>query len=178
MAFSNPVIGVRITGATDAAGRVHKFRITTLQRLREAAQARAREARDHIRGEMAAEYTSREASGRLARSVVYRTQLIDNGVSVSLLIGGYRELSYVTALGGGYFTLFPVGPFVITPRFKRMLRIQFSDGIVYTKAVLWGSETGGFSRDVLADVASVEMADFQSDMLRVVDDAIVELTVE
>jgi hypothetical protein len=104
--------------------------------------------------------------------------MADNGVNVQILIGGYRELTYVTALGGGYFTLFPVGPFVMTPRFASRLRIQFSDGIVYTKSVLWGSESGGFSRDVLSETGSAEMEAFQSDMLAVVDNAIVELTVE
>lgn len=172
-----PEISFRITGLDQVRAKGKRFRVVPLERVRAAAQVRARDIKARVKAAMRREYTS-PGSGRLANSLGYRTQLLDDGVDIQFHIGGFRELEYVTALGGGYFTTFPVDPFVMVPSSSKFLRIQFADGIVFTKYALWGSQTGGFSRDVLTEEFESELEAFQSEMIAVVENAIVELTVE
>jgi hypothetical protein len=176
----SPFVEVRFHGQEKARKKVHQFRATTLEKLREAAQRRAKISRDRMRAEMAMAYSSRHATGRLGRSIGYRTELTENGVNVSFVIGAFRELSFVTALAGGHFQNYPVGPFIIEPNPpKKHLRIQFRSGeVIYPLRVLWGSESGGFERDVLAEVGQSEGESFVSDILAEFDKAIAELSME
>lgn len=125
-------------------------------------------------------YTSRSATGRLGRSIGYRTQLTSNGISVSFVIANFRELSFVTSLAGGYFQSYPVGPYIIEPNPpKKHLRIQFRSGeVIYPLRVLWGSESGGFERDVLSEVGQSEGEAFVQDIMAEFQQAIGELTLE
>ena len=133
-----------------------------------------------MRAEMAMAYTSREATGRVGRSIGYRTQLTENGVQVSFVIGAFRELEFITSLAGGHFQNYPVGPYIIAPNPpKKNLRIQFRSGeIHYPLRVVWGSETGGFERDVLAEVGQSEGESFMADVLEEFNQAIAELSME
>jgi hypothetical protein len=133
-----------------------------------------------MRAEMAIAYTSRNATGRIARSIGYRTEISGNGVVVSFTVGGFRELQFITSLGGGYFQNYPVGPYVIQPRpGRKNLRIQYRNGeVIYPLQVLWGSETGGFERDVLAEVGQSEGQQFTEDIMAEFNKAIAELSME
>lgn len=176
----SPFVEVRFGGLRKATGKIHNFQATTLERLREATQRRAKQSRDRMRAEMAAAYTSRSATGRIGRSIGYRTQLTENGITVSFVIGAFRELQFITALAGGHFQNYPVGPYIIAPNPpKKNLRIQFRSGeVIYPLAVLWGSESGGFERDVLSEVGQSEGESFMADVTAAFNQAIAELSME
>lgn len=186
-------LGFRIEGATDAAGRVQQFPRDVLEQINQAAQERAKQTVSHFQREMAREYTSAYATGLLARGITYKTFIKGNGVNVQFQIQDRRELRYVTALLGGHFRQFPVGPFIIRPRTGGTLRIPFARtflrgskgqfrgstpaaGFMLVKQVLWGSRSGGFPRDVLSEVAQSESVLFVEDMQRAVQNAIVTMT--
>jgi hypothetical protein len=197
-----PLVGVRITGAKDAQGRVHKFSSDALQEIRKEAQERARRTVLRFKEEMSREYTSAWATGQLARGITYKTFISGNGVDVKFYIQDRRELRYVTAALGGHFQRFPVGPFVIRPRNRRSLLVPFPNSLarqfirgkngqfagskgggedgprpgILVRSVLWGKRTGGFSRDVISEVAQEEGTLFVQDMQQAVQNAIVEMT--
>lgn len=194
----NVIAGYRITGAEDAQGRVHNFSNDALQEIRKQAQRRARQTVLRFKEEMGREYTSAWATGMLARGITFKTAITGNGVDIQFFIQDRRELRYVTAALGGHFQRFPVGPFVIRPtgggkalsiRFPSSLARQFIRGKngtfagsrggrsgIVVKSVLWGKRTGGFSRDVISEVAEEEGALFVQDMTRAVEKAVVKMT--
>lgn len=189
------LVGYRITGADTAAGKVQRFTPTVLRNIREMAEKRAEQAVFAMRTEMEREYTSAWATGLLAKGITHKAVVSGNGVDIKFYIQDRRELRYVTALLGGHFQDFPVGPFVINPvsgkalviplpglarRFIRGRGGKFAGSrpgsAIITKRVLWGSRTGGFQRDVLREVVEREGALFVQDMQAAVGNAIVEMT--
>lgn len=190
--MANVLFGLRIEGAKDAGGRVHRFNDQSLQDLQKAAKDRADQTVNQIRIQMATEYTSKWAQGRLARGVRSKVEINGNGVDVEILIPEYRELRYVTSLLQGHFQNFPVRPFAILPVTRKALLIPFPNPMarqfirgkggrfagslgggedgprpgILVKRVLWGRRTGGFARDVLRDVAESEGALFVDDMIK------------
>lgn len=197
-----PILGLRIEGGTDAAGRVHTFSTHSLEEIRRAAQERARKTVFTFKQEMAREYTSKWATGQLARGITFKTIISGNGVDVKFYINDRRELRYVTALMGGHFQRFPVGPFEILPSSRKALLIRFPNSMarqfirgakgqfagslgggedgpragILVKRVLWGRRTGGFSRDVISEVAQQEGALFVRDVQAAVEGSIVKMT--
>jgi|SRR6185503_3106543 len=189
-------VSVRITGAADASGRVGKLSTRALKELKKAAEVRAQKTKDRFQTEMAREYTSAYATGQLARGITYRAFQSGNGVDVKFFIQDRRELRYLTAALGGHFQRFPVGPFVIQAQEGRSLRIPLAGplarqfirgkkgrftgsrggGAIYVKKVLWGNKTGGFSRDVISEVAEQEGALFVKDVQAAVGIAIQAVT--
>lgn len=189
-------LSIRIVGAKDAQGRVHQFSREVTQQIRRAAEARAQQTRDRFQLEMDAEYTSQYATGQLARGISFRTFASTNGVEVKFYIQDRKELQFVTAALGGHFRRFPVGPFVIRPtdprgalriplvgplarRFIRGPKGQFAGsrgGAIFVKKVLWGNKSGGFSRDVITEVAEQEGALFVQDVQNAVGIAVQRAT--
>jgi hypothetical protein len=121
----------------------------------------------------------------LARGITFKTFQRGDGVDVKFYIQERKELRYVTAALGGHFDHFPVGPFKIRAKPPKMyLKIPFPNpmarrytqgaggkltgsrpgGAILVKEVLWGSRTGGFSRDVITEVAAQEGALFVKDV--------------
>lgn len=198
--MSNVGIHIQIEGAKNAQGKIKKFSPQALAEIRKAAKERARQTVFRFKSEMAAEYTSETATGALASGVTYRTAVSNNGIDIQFYIKDRRELRYVTALLGGHFKQFPVGPFTIRPVNKRVLSIPFrgfvaqafirgakgrvmgttpaSSFITGRRAideVVWGRKTGGFSRDVLSEVAKEEGALFVQDMQSAITNAVASL---
>ena len=197
-----PILGLRIEGGTDAAGKVHVFSSQSLQEVRRAAQERARQTVFTFKQEMAREYTSKWATGMLARGITFKTAISNDGVDVQFFIADRRELRYVTALMGGHFQRFPVGPFAIVPVAGKALRIRFPNSMarqfirgpkgqfagslgggedgprpgILVRRVIWGRRTGGFSRDVISEVAQQEGALFVRDVMAAVEGSIVKMT--
>lgn len=198
----NIIGGFRIEGAKDAQGRVHKFSNTALRSLQDKASDRADKTVFRFKTEMAKEYTSKWATGLLARGITHKEMRSGNGIDVQFLIQDRRELRYVTAALGGYFHQFPVGPFVIVPQTRKFLLIPFPNSLarrfirgkggrfagsqssggeegppgILTRKVIWGRRTGGFSRDVISEVAQDEGALFVQDMQAVMEKSIVRMT--
>jgi hypothetical protein len=180
----------RIRNVAEVNGKLTRFNGDVLSRLRQKARDRANQSAGELRYQMRLEY--RKGTGALAESVTYRTFQRDDGIEVRFYIAERRELSYVTAALGGHFQHFPVRPFIIRPRNGRRLVIHaegFSDvarggrfqslGRVPVKVVQyvrWGSQTGGFHRDVITEVGEQEGAAFVEDMNQAVSQAIVEMT--
>ena len=171
-----PNMGVRITGAENARGRVRKFRVTTLARMKEEAKRGAGAAVGLMRSAMHAEYTSQDA-GDLAAGLSMSIQEDENGLSVSFAFPGLRELSYVTALGGGYFSVFPVGPYEIYPQEGGRLALHFSDG-----TVVLGRDKPvthpGFQSDVIANTGSAVLEALALNVTRAIDGSVAELVME
>jgi len=196
----------RIEGAKNAAGKVQAFNAEALKVVREKAKERARQTVFQFKTQMAREYTSAWATGMLAQGVTYRTFVRGDGIEVKFYIGERRELRYITAALGGHFRRFPVGPFIIRPiPPKKVLAIRFPNsaarqfirgpiggrlagakptrgdedyphGIIRIRQVLWGRRTGGFSRDVISEVAEQESILFVQDMAAAVKNAAVKVT--
>jgi len=199
-----PVIGLsfRVEGATDAAGKVRQFNAEALKEIREATKERARQTVFQFQTQMEREYTSAWATGMLARGVTYRTFVKGDGIEVKFYIQDRKELRYVTAALGGYFRQFPVGPFVIKPVRAQSLLIPFPNSLarqfirgaggrfkgskggtegdpspgIRVKQVLWGRRTGGFSRDVISEVAEAESVLFVKDLTSSVQGIAVKVT--
>lgn len=196
-------VGIRIQGAKNAQGQVKRFSKKALVEIQKAAETRAQQSVARFKREMGAEYTSAWATGALAAGISQKTTISGNGVDVKFFITNQRELAYVTALLGGHFQDFPVGPFEILPQTAKLLFIRFphpsarqfirgrgglffgskgtpegeepARGIRVSK-VLWGKRTGGFRRDVLSEVGQDEGALFVKDMQDAVAGAIATLT--
>lgn len=199
----SPVVGVRITGAKDARGKVHIFSNRVLQNIKKKADTRAEQTIFRFNQEIAREYKSQWATGGLAH-VTSKSVIKDNGVEIQFFIPNRRELRYVTSLLGGHFQKFPVGKFFISPVRAKFLRIPFPTGLarrfirgakgqfagsqatleddepgsgaILVRRVLWGKKTGGFKRDVIREVAQEEGALFVRDMQAAVKGSIVEMT--
>lgn len=196
-------VSIRITGADSAAGKAGKVAPQALENLRVAASERAQRTVSRLQAEIAGSYTSAWATGRLGRSVSQKTVISGNGVNVSFSIGGFRELSFVTALLGGVFSQKFMSPFVITPSGAKYLHVpragvggrggsasqarNFIQGkggrlrgsrssFMKLTKVLWGSQTGGFDRDVIKEVLDEESDLFVADMQQAVQDAIITVT--
>jgi hypothetical protein len=193
---------IQMSGVQDALGRVHKFGPESLAALKVAATSRADVSVSRFRTEMGREYTSKWATGRLARGITHKVIQSENGVDVQFFINDERELRYVTALLGGHFQRFPVGPFVILPRIKKSLMIPFPNSLarqfirgpkgqfqgsrgggedgprpgILVKRVLWGRRTGGFSRDVLSEVAASEGELFVADVTQSMEKSVKKMT--
>jgi hypothetical protein len=184
-------VSVRVEGATRVRGKLIKFNRTALENIREKARDRARETRLRFTTEMLREYTSQDATGILARSVSFKTFNRNDGIDVKFYIANRRELEYVTASLGGYFSRFPVRPFIIRPVNGKALVIHsemigaMSRGrtpslgrvpVAVRKYVRWGSRSGGFQRDVITEVGQEEGAAFVQDMQQAVGEAVLEMT--
>lgn len=188
-------LSLRIQGTQTAKGKARKISDRSLQAIQSKAKVRAEQTVRRFQTEMAREYTSQWATGQLARGITYKTAISDNGVDVQFYIQERRELRFVTALLGGHFRQFPVGPFLITPtegkalvirlppgRARRFIRGrggQFQgskEGPIVVRQTLWGKKTGGFSRDVIAEVAAEEGVLFVRDMEEAVKNVIVQVT--
>jgi hypothetical protein len=198
----SPILGIRIEGGTDAAGKVHTFGTHSMEDIRRMAQERARKTVFKFKQEMAAEYTSKWATGALARGIHFKTQITNDGIDVQFFINDRRELRYVTAIMGGHFQRFPVGPFLIIPKTRKALLIPFPNsmarqfirgakgqftgslgggedgprGGALVRRVIWGRRTGGFSRDVINEVAQQEGVLFVQDMQSAIENSIVTMT--
>jgi hypothetical protein len=186
---------VKITGAKNAAGQIEHFNQKVLEDIRSKAQIRARETVNSIRSAMLLEYTSAWATGETARSITFRTFIQTDGVEVRFYIAETEALKYITAMMGGHFRQFPVGPFLIFPQRRKYLAIQLpvgaflrgsggrfrgsvgskSTAFAFRKAVLWGHRTGGFGTDLISDLSETEGNAFVADMEAVVQNAIVQL---
>lgn len=197
MALDFPV-SVRIVGARDAQGRIARLSPDALNQIQKATERRAQITRDRFQIEMAREYTSQWATGQLARGITFKTFKKGNGVQIQFFIRDRRELRFVTAALGGHFQQFPVGPFVIkandpagklairlppgghTRRFLRGAKGKFAGSragnAIIVKEVLWGNKSGGFSRDVISEVAEQEGALFVQDVQNAVGIAISKAT--
>lgn len=195
----NLVLSTRITGADVGIRKTQAFSPAAIKAIQEAAQARAQITVQRFKREMDAEWGSAWATGLLAAGVTFKTSINTDGVDVKFYIPNRQELKFVTALFGGHFKSFPVGPFVIKPvngkslsiplvgrarQFIRGEKGQFAGsragsedfpGRIAVKAVLWGRKTGGFARDVIAEVAEQEGAIFVEDVRNAVADVIARL---
>lgn len=188
-------VGIRITGAKDAQGRVQRLSPSAKELIRKASEARATRMQTRFQTEMAREYTSPFATGQLARGITFKVAKAGDGVDVQFFINDRRELRYVTALLGGHFQRFPVGPFVIRAtnptgtlriplvgqarQFVRGAKGRFRGSrgsALFVKSVLWGRKSGGFSRDVISEVAEQEGALFVQDVQDAVGIAIERTT--
>lgn len=201
MPTPNPILGIRIEGIKDVNGKVHTFSTHALQEIRAAARERAQQSVFRFKQEMAREYTSKWATGMLAKGITFKTFIVNDGVNVQFYIADRRELRYVTALMGGHFQNFPVGPFVLVPVSGKAMRIRFPNSFarqfirgpkgqfagakgagegfpsgILVRRVLWGKRTGGFSRDVLSEVAQSEGELFVRDMMAAVQGTIAKMT--
>jgi hypothetical protein len=194
--MSNLSFSIKITGAKDSAGQIEHFNNKVLQDIRTKAQIRAHETVNNIRSAMLTEYTSAWATGQTARGVSFRTFVQSDGVEVRFYIAETQALQYITAMMGGHFQQYPVGPFLIFPHRKKSLKIQLPVGAflrgerghfkgsvgansalpsVFKRSVLWGKRTGGFGRDLISELSELEGNAFVADMEAVVQNAIVQL---
>lgn len=195
-------LNINITGVKDVMGRVHRFNAESISELRKAAQDRARQTKTEFKTEMDREYTSAWATGRVARGITYKTIQSKDGIQVQFFIPDHRELRYITSLLGGHFQRFPVGPFVILPTTRKALSIPFPNSLarqfirgpkgqfagsrgggengpragILVRRVLWGRRTGGFSRDVLAEVGAREGDLFVADVTQSMQSSIKKMT--
>jgi len=185
-------VTIQVTGADEAIASARRLTPAALKELREAIRERAKQTVFRFKAEMEAEYTSAWATGMLAQGITFKTFNRPEGAEVKFYIQDRRELRYVTAMLGGYFKRFPVGPFTIRARNTKMLRIPFPNSLarrytrgeagkftgsrpgsgIYVKEVLWGKRSGGFPRDVISEVAEQEGALFVRDMEAAVQKAI------
>jgi len=197
-----PSLSFRVEGAADASGKITKFNQAALKLIQQKAAERADKTVLRFKEEMAREYTSAWATGMLARGITHKTFVKGNGVEVKFYIEGRKELRYVTAALGGQWQQFPVGPFVIRPVKAKSLLVPFPNSSarqflrgaggrfrgsastaeaeggpgIRVKQVLWGSRTGGFSRDVISEVAASESVLFVEDLTSAVQGIAVTLT--
>lgn len=197
--MANLGVSIRIEGGKDAQGKVVRFSQQALSELRKAAKERAQKSVFRFKSEMAAEYTSKWATGALAAGVTYRTFISNNGIDVKFYIKDRRELRFVTSLLGGHFQQFPVGPFVIQASRAKALFIRFphsgarrfiqgeggrfagsktsgDPSGIRVKQVLWGKRSGGFPRDVIKDVAGAESVSFIQDMQEAIATAVAQVS--
>ncbi len=195
--FAGPaVLGFRIDGVENAQGALKKLTPKALDNIQRKAESRAKQTEVKFNRELTSEYHSQWATHRIAKVKAIVKQA-NGGVDIEFSIPDYRELQYITGvLEDSYFTDFPVRPFVITPVQGKWLRIPFPNSraraftrgeagqfsgskkadAIYRRAVIWGNKTGGFRRDVIADVAAEEGESFVADMEEAVRGAIVEVT--
>ncbi|SRR6266550_2173657 len=165
-------VGVRMTGADVAAGRVNKFRVTTLQRMQKEADQHAKDAVTAIRALMQETYNS-PGSGKAARSLSYKLSQSENGVSVQLTIGNFRELEFITELSGGTFH---GGPYPILARSGKLLKFYWRRaGRVFIGPVVIHP---GFRRDVLRDEGNRQMAIWADRMQRSFRNSVADVLLE
>lgn len=189
---------IRVTGAKESITKAGNIRPAALKSMRAAATERGKEAVARFQREMLAEYQSPWATGSIARSlkVVVKNEADGVSVSFSAQSGARNHIDYITGiLPSSYFREFPVRPFVIKPVYAKLLKIRQSGqvrkfiqdpttgrmqgatgGPILKAQVLWGSGSGGFQRDVIADVTQSEGASFVADMEAAVANAISETT--
>jgi hypothetical protein len=195
--FYGPVgLGIRIDGVENAQGALKKLTPRILSNIEKKAQSRADKTVAKFNRELTSEYHSQWATHRIAKVKAIVKQA-NGGVDIEFHIPDHRELQYITGvLEDSYFTEFPVDPFVIVPTNGKWLRIPFPNSraraftrgeggrltgskkadAIYRRAVVWGNKTGGFRRDVIADVVAEEGESFVADMEEAVRGAIVEVT--
>lgn len=195
-------VGVSVSGLRDVQGRVHKFGPESLSALKQAAIQRADVSIARFKTELGREYTSKWATGRVARGMTHKVIQSTDGVDVQFFVNDVRELRYITSLLGGHFQRFPVGPFVIQPTSRKSLLIPFPNSLarqfirgpkgqfqgsrgggedgprpgILVKRVLWGRRTGGFSRDVLREVAEQEGDLFVADVVQSMQTSVNKMT--
>jgi hypothetical protein len=189
-------LGLRIDGVENAQGALKALTPRVLANIEKKARARANKTADRFNTELTSEYHSQWATHRIAHVKAIVKQA-GGGVDIEFKIPNVRELQYITGvLDDSYFTDFPVEPFEITPVNGKWLRIPFPHSgaraftrgeggrftgskkgdAIYKRSVLWGNKTGGFRRDVIAEVAAEEGENFVADMEEAVRGAIVEVT--
>lgn len=181
--------GIRITGTADVLTKLGNIRREPQKAMRRAASARASKTVMEFQRQMNAEYKSAWATGQIARGIKGRVKNEKDGVSISFgaPMGAREHLQYITAAVPGGFSRFPVAPYVMTAEPGRSLRIRFpgrarafiqdpatgrlsgaKEGGIVRKSVLWGSNSGGFKRDVIVEVSQSEGAIFVAEMMAAV----------
>lgn len=187
---------IQITGAAEAMTKAGNIRPAALANLRKAALGRSKQSEIRFRSEMGAAYTSPYAHNQVGRSIKAKVRNEKAGVSVQFTArGGDRDhIRYITGmLSDSEWKDFPRGPFIIKPQsYKGMLRIRLPGQVrlfiqnqttgrmegsenpsaIFKKKVMWGSKSGGFSRDVMAEVTQSEGQSFASDVYAAVAEAI------
>jgi hypothetical protein len=167
-------IAIRFHGQRTAAGRIRKFRTTTLERLTNETERQTRQAVDFIKEQLRAAYVSGEGSGRLANSVAPVIVKSADGVEVSISVGDFRELQFLTNLFGGELHSTPY-PIVV----KNAKSLHF-----YWKREgreFWGPKVvhPGFPQgDVLANSSAVALNLLKNSVLFQFKQAVAEITVE
>lgn len=191
---------IHITGAKEAMTKAGNIRPAALANLRKATLARGKLGEARFQSEMGAAYNSPYAHNQVGKSIRAKVKNEKDGVSVQFTaLGGDRDhIRYITGmLPDSEWKEFPRGPFPIIATEKKALRIRYPghvrtfiqspitgqmEGSKYPsvffvgKSVMWGSKTGGFSRDVLAEVSQSEGQSFASDMYAAVAEAISQST--
>lgn len=197
-----PRITYQVVGAEDVLGRVRALGPKAVERLRQRAAELADDAQARFRAELGGAYHSQWATGELARSVKAHVEpLGSEGVSVSFSFGDPKALQFVTALGGGVWKSFPREPFWIYRRpgtkalaiplpgakARRFIQEGSTGRMAGSKKgsyirtpgpVYLGKKTGGFEKDVIAEVGTKEGQRFVEEMHSAVKSAIVDITIQ
>lgn len=176
-------VSTQFIGLKDVQGLLAAHPAQAISLLQGVVSKRAGQAKNSFIEAMDLAYTSGFATGRLGNSITYRTLKRQDGVELRFYIRPYRELEFVTALLGGHFKIFPVRPFEIYPQGRKRLAIRRDAGesrvtlrlLRPGEPVLWGSQTGGFSRDVLSEVAEEEGRFFLEDVQNAMAEALSHL---
>lgn len=165
-------VGARITGARVASGKLNRFRIATLERIRAEAQDHANQAAANLSQAVAETYTA-PGSGKLARHISFQISDIENGVQVQLVAPNYRELGFITDLAGGTFH---PGPYMIFSSNSRLL--SFFWRRIGARFVGPQVLHPGFSRDVLSEEGHRQMAIWADRMERAVRNSAADILLE
>lgn len=167
-------IAIRFHGQETASGRIRKFRTTTLERLANEAERQSKQAVDFIREQLRAAYVTGEGSGRLARSVAPVIVKSADGVEVSISVGDFRELQYLTNMFGGRLHS---NPYPIVVKNAKTLHFYWKrEGREF-----WGPRVvhPGFPQgDVLADSSRVALQLLKNSVLFQFRQAVAEITVQ
>jgi len=168
---------IRVSGTKETITAAGNIRRVPQRALREAALARAADTESRLKSEMDSEYRSAWATGEISRSVRLKVKNTSDGISAQLLAsdGARGHLAYITALAPGGFNTFPVAPFHMVPKNYKYLTIRMpgharnfirnpdtgklagaKSSKIRAKSVMWGSKSGGFHRDVIAEVIQSE----------------------
>lgn len=95
-------------GRTPVLRRLHRFRTSTVDRLSDMATQVGQNATEELRARLRSTYNSPDSTGRTADSAQFRvTADREKGVSLSVYIGAFRQVQYMTNLGGGTFMAGP-----------------------------------------------------------------------
>jgi hypothetical protein len=126
-----PITGIRIQGAENAQGKLHKFRATTLARIREEAREAARDSEVAIRQTIQGAY-HRGSTGETARTLRFTTQDSNNGIDVQFFLGG-RAADYITTLGNNRKEIAGGGfPYSIIAKKGKAISFQPKGGGAFT----------------------------------------------
>lgn len=144
-------LGIKIKGADTTRGKVNKFRVTTLQRMQKEGQQHAEDAVASIRALMQETYTA-PGSGKASRSLNYRLVQNENGFSVQLSIGNFRELQFMSDVTGQFhgepYPIFAARGKLLRFYWRRVGRVFHGPLVIHP----------GFRRDVLMEEGNRQMS--------------------